>query len=117
MDAAGMQVRRLSLLQMWDGNGLRERVSPSLTPSSHQLLTWRLTSCLSLLPQSGHSLQRQIAWADAFVVAYSICDVDSFAYAVRLLETIRVLRTAIRPPVLLLANKKDLEHVRQVSGC
>ena len=73
-----------------------------------------LTDCCTSLPQTGQSLHKQIAWADAYIVTYSICDMESFSYAVHLLETISVLRGATRPPVLLLGNKKDLEHNREV---
>lgn len=67
-------------------------------------------------PQTGPNLHKHIAWADAYIVTYSICDLDSFSYAVHLLETISLLRGAIKPPTLLLGNKKDLEHSRQVRG-
>lgn len=70
-------------------------------------------SSASLL-QTGQGLHKLVAWADAYIVTYSIVDMNSFSYALDLLERISVLRGAIRPPILLLGNKKDLEHNRQV---
>jgi len=64
--------------------------------------------------KSGQQLYDQIAWADAFVVVYSITDVASFRHARYLLETISVLKGPQRSPVILLGNKRDLEHARQV---
>ncbi|XP_015791251.1 ras-related and estrogen-regulated growth inhibitor-like protein isoform X1 [Tetranychus urticae] len=56
-----------------------------------------------------------IAWADAFVVVYSICDKDSFHEARQLLQTIAMYKGARRLPIILLGNKRDLEHNREVA--
>ncbi|XP_053214216.1 ras-related and estrogen-regulated growth inhibitor-like protein [Panonychus citri] len=55
-----------------------------------------------------------IAWADAFVVVYSICDKDSFHAARSLLESIAMYKGPRRFPIILLGNKRDLEHSREV---
>ncbi|RWS23913.1 ras-related and estrogen-regulated growth inhibitor-like protein [Leptotrombidium deliense] len=64
--------------------------------------------------KSVQCLNEHISWADAFVVVYSICDKRSFIHARYLLETISVLKGPRRFPVILLGNKRDLEHGRQV---
>lgn len=56
----------------------------------------------------------QISWADAFVVVYSIDEKKSLIHARYLLETISILKGPKRSPVLLLGNKRDLEHARQI---
>ena len=53
-------------------------------------------------------------WADACVVVYSITDKQSFEYAVEALENFQKLRPGSAVPVTLLANKADLEHLREV---
>ncbi|XP_046401716.1 ras-related and estrogen-regulated growth inhibitor-like protein [Ischnura elegans] len=79
----------------------------------------------------------EVAWADGCLVVYSITDRDSFAYAE---ETLRRLRPSPsddsasssgsdtesvadsspspspQQPLVLLGNKADLEHLRQVQG-
>ncbi|GFS10307.1 Ras-related and estrogen-regulated growth inhibitor [Elysia marginata] len=52
--------------------------------------------------------------ADAFVVVYSITDVNTFKVAQDELGRIRSGATA-NAPILLLGNKLDFDHVRQVS--
>lgn len=59
-------------------------------------------------------LYDHISWANAFVVVYSICDRDSFQHARHCLETISTLKGLRYAPVILLGNKRDLEHARQV---
>lgn len=57
----------------------------------------------------------QMRWAEAFVVIYSICNRTSFQQAVDYVEAVRRLHTPSYVPILLLGNKLDLEHCRQVS--
>jgi len=66
--------------------------------------------------KEGPCLYNQISWADAFVVVYAINDHKSFTHARDLLDTICVLKDLKRPPILLLGNKRDLEHARQVTA-
>ncbi|XP_074594628.1 ras-related and estrogen-regulated growth inhibitor-like protein [Brevipalpus obovatus] len=61
------------------------------------------------------SLYEHITWADAFVIVYSICEKQSFLQARYLLETIAMLRAQKRSPIILLGNKRDLEHIREVA--
>lgn len=53
-------------------------------------------------------------WADAFAVVYSICDKKSFDRARTLIRGIQESRSPSHVPVILIANKLDLEHTRQV---
>lgn len=55
----------------------------------------------------------QIQWADAVLIVYSITDRESFSYAMRALGEIRQLQNG--PITYLVANKVDLDHLREVS--
>ncbi|XP_064594313.1 ras-related and estrogen-regulated growth inhibitor-like protein [Liolophura sinensis] len=55
---------------------------------------------------------RQMNWADAFVIVYSICDRSSFYWAKMLIDLIRRMPSYL--PVLVIANKRDLECHRTV---
>lgn len=55
----------------------------------------------------------QILWADACLIVYSITDRTSFEYAARSLAEMRQLQS--QPVAYLIANKGDLDHLRQVS--
>ncbi|KAI9565572.1 hypothetical protein GHT06_009364 [Daphnia sinensis] len=55
-----------------------------------------------------------VSWADACIVVYSIGNSSSFEAAATMLEKIQSLKMPFYLPVLLLANQKDLEHLRQV---
>lgn len=64
-------------------------------------------SCdLSLFPEEA------IYWADACVVVYDITNRTSMTHAAELLQ--RVLQLRSQMPIVLLGNKSDLEHLRQV---
>lgn len=54
----------------------------------------------------------QIQWADAVLIVYSITDRKSFDYAVTSLGEIRQLQNG--PATYLVANKADLDHLREV---
>lgn len=55
----------------------------------------------------------QIQWADACLIVYSITDRNSYEYASRSLAELRQLQTS--PSAYLIANKADLDHLREVS--
>ncbi|XP_076028538.1 ras-related and estrogen-regulated growth inhibitor-like protein [Oratosquilla oratoria] len=54
------------------------------------------------------------SWAEAFVVVYSIDSCESFRRAREILEKIRSCSIKGTPPILLLGNKSDLHHLREV---
>ena len=56
-----------------------------------------------------------VQWADAFVVVYDICDRNSFVKARDLLEILHEKKSPFLVPVLLVANKEDLDHRREIS--
>lgn len=58
------------------------------------------------------SSDAHLQWADAFVVVYSITDKDSFQWAVSTIQELSERRPSAR--VLLLGNKSDLGHLREV---
>lgn len=55
----------------------------------------------------------QIQWADAVLIVYSIVDRSSYEYATRSLANLKSLQNA--PSAYLVANKADLDHLREVS--
>lgn len=68
-----------------------------------------VSSCdLSLFPEEA------VYWADACVVVYDITNRTSFMQASELLQKVQQLRSQIS--VVLLGNKSDLEHLRQVTN-
>lgn len=52
--------------------------------------------------------------ADAYIVVYSMVDRSTFAAAEELLDSIQRTTSPSYTPVLLMANKSDLDHLRQV---
>ncbi|KAJ8936732.1 hypothetical protein NQ314_012179 [Rhamnusium bicolor] len=56
--------------------------------------------------------EEAIYWADACVVVYDITCRNSFTQATDMLQ--RVLQLRNQMPTVLLGNKADLEHLRQV---
>ncbi|KAI5158863.1 ras-related and estrogen-regulated growth inhibitor-like protein [Manis pentadactyla] len=65
------------------------------------------------------SLASELHWADGFVIVYDISDRSSFASAKALIYRIREPPTshckrAVESAVLLVGNKQDLCHVREV---
>ncbi|XP_045111374.1 ras-related and estrogen-regulated growth inhibitor-like protein isoform X1 [Portunus trituberculatus] len=57
-----------------------------------------------------------VAWAEAWLVVYSITSLESFRVCVRAVEAVTTACGGDQPnpPVLIMANKKDLEHIREV---
>ncbi|KAL4635452.1 ras-like protein family member 11B [Arapaima gigas] len=76
------------------------------TPGLHQEAGTRLS-------RSDH-VTRSIQWADAVVLVYSVTDSRSFELIGPLHQQVRTLRPDARVPTVLLANKADLLHMRQV---
>lgn len=56
---------------------------------------------------------QQLEWADAFIIVYSICDRRTFSAVPKYIEVVQDTKPYV--PVLLVGNKTDLEHGRQVS--
>ncbi|XP_075699373.1 ras-related and estrogen-regulated growth inhibitor-like protein [Rhinoderma darwinii] len=75
----------------------------------------------SVCPQSP-SLQscvseEQLRWADGFILVYSICDRDSFNVVRQQLQRIRQLKKRHGSvPTIIVGNKRDLQHRRQISS-
>lgn len=53
-------------------------------------------------------------WGEGFVVVYSVDDARSFKEAGAVLDSLTRLKAPLEVPAILLANKRDLEHARQV---
>ena len=58
--------------------------------------------------------ESHVQWADGFVVVYDICQKETFESARKIIECLHKMKTPFVVPLLLLANKKDLEHRRVV---
>ncbi|KAJ8000215.1 hypothetical protein DPEC_G00202530 [Dallia pectoralis] len=77
----------------------------------------------SLCPQNGevtgHISDRQLQWADGFILVYSICDCASFSLVAQQARRIRQAKGTKcpgAPPVIIVGNKRDLRHRRTVSS-
>ena len=55
-----------------------------------------------------------MAWADAFLIVYSIIDETSFKEAINLTEEVLASSTTYRPAIFIVGNKKDLDYERTV---
>ncbi|KFV85766.1 Ras-related and estrogen-regulated growth inhibitor, partial [Struthio camelus australis] len=65
-------------------------------------------------------IEEKIKWGDGFAVVYSVTDRCSFDEVMRLCFLVNHLhgspkRAADQPPVVIVANKKDLQYDRMVS--
>ncbi|XP_071970132.1 ras-related and estrogen-regulated growth inhibitor-like protein [Engystomops pustulosus] len=61
--------------------------------------------------------EEQLRWADGFVLVYSICDRASFQVVRQQLQRIRRVRKRQgSAPVIIVGNKRDLQHRREVSS-
>lgn len=58
--------------------------------------------------------ESHVQWADGFIVVYDICRKITFDVARKILESLHKMKSPFIVPILLLANKKDLEHRRQI---
>lgn len=56
--------------------------------------------------------EEAVYWADGCVVVYDVTSRVSFTHATELLQMVHQLRNQM--PVVMLGNKSDLEHLRQV---
>ncbi|XP_077999826.1 ras-related and estrogen-regulated growth inhibitor-like [Glandiceps talaboti] len=69
----------------------------------------------------GNSIrEEQIKWADTFIFAYSVTDRRSFEFIQKLRKEMTSMRDWDKTPSMLLANKCDLSHFREVTyaeGC
>uniref|UniRef100_UPI0037E84DA0 ras-like protein family member 11B n=1 Tax=Semicossyphus pulcher TaxID=241346 RepID=UPI0037E84DA0 len=64
--------------------------------------------------QSPSVSDKQLQWADGMILVYSICDRRSFDVVRQQLQQIRRRRKSV--PVVIVANKRDLQRHRSVSG-
>ncbi|XP_076592602.1 ras-related and estrogen-regulated growth inhibitor-like protein [Chaetodon auriga] len=74
----------------------------------------------SLYTQGGDNspslCDKQLQWADGMILVYSICDRRSFDVVRQQLRQIRRGRKPSDVPVVIVGNKRDLQHHRSVSS-
>ncbi|XP_062845272.1 ras-related and estrogen-regulated growth inhibitor-like protein [Trichomycterus rosablanca] len=76
----------------------------------------------SICPQNGEDLShisdRQLQWSDGFILVYSICDRTSFSVVRQQVQRIRRAqqKLSVSAPVIIVGNKRDLQHGRTVSS-
>ncbi|KAM9352574.1 ras-related and estrogen-regulated growth inhibitor-like protein [Symphorus nematophorus] len=61
--------------------------------------------------------EKKVQWADGFVLVYSICDRASFNTVSRLIQAIKSTKdylNADKAPIVIVGNKRDLQHRRTV---
>ncbi|XP_041113931.1 ras-like protein family member 11B [Polyodon spathula] len=63
---------------------------------------------------SNEQVKRSIQWADAVVLVYSITDCKSFEIISHLHQQVRHTHADNRVPIIIVANKVDLLHVKEV---
>ncbi|XP_041849069.1 ras-like protein family member 12 [Melanotaenia boesemani] len=63
--------------------------------------------------------ERYLSWAHAFLLVYSINNMQSFTSCQLYLQTLALHKKTFRPqtPIILLGNKLDMDRYRQVSQC
>ncbi|XP_061078445.1 ras-related and estrogen-regulated growth inhibitor-like protein [Conger conger] len=63
--------------------------------------------------------EKQLQWADGFVLVYSICDRASFNAVAKLVQRVRASRDcagAEKAAIVIVGNKRDLHHRRTVTS-
>ncbi|NWU64811.1 RSLBA protein, partial [Pterocles burchelli] len=60
------------------------------------------------------SLSRCVKWAEGFLLVYSITDYSSYQSVQPLYQQIRKVHSDARTPIIIVGNKADLLHARQV---
>ncbi|KAJ8417367.1 hypothetical protein AAFF_G00285940 [Aldrovandia affinis] len=63
--------------------------------------------------------EKQMQWADGFVLVYSICDRASFNAIARLVQHVKATKDyagAEKAPIVIVGNKRDLHHRRTVTS-
>ncbi|XP_070807135.1 ras-related and estrogen-regulated growth inhibitor-like protein [Pituophis catenifer annectens] len=77
------------------------------------------SACPQVANLQSYLNEKQLHWADGFIIVYSICDRASFAFARRQLHWLRRSKRrngAGKVPIVLVGNKRDLAHQRAVSS-
>ncbi|KAL3980115.1 blood vessel epicardial substance [Sarotherodon galilaeus] len=59
---------------------------------------------------------KQLQWADGMILVYNMCDRSSFDVVQQQLQQIRRSRKPSSVPIIIVANKRDLQRHRSVSG-
>ncbi|KAG9340739.1 hypothetical protein JZ751_020331, partial [Albula glossodonta] len=63
--------------------------------------------------------EKQMQWADGFVLVYSICDRASFNAVARLIQHVKATKDYAggeKVPIVIVGNKRDLHHRRTVTS-
>ncbi|KAK6320205.1 hypothetical protein J4Q44_G00093120 [Coregonus suidteri] len=58
--------------------------------------------------------EKRVQWADGFVLVYSICDRASFNSVTKLIQSIKDYPGMDKVPIVIVGNKRDLNHRRTV---
>ncbi|XP_067281606.1 ras-related and estrogen-regulated growth inhibitor-like protein [Pseudorasbora parva] len=68
--------------------------------------------------ESGCITDRQLQWADGYILVYSICDRASFNVARQQVQCIRQAKQKLgsTAQIIIVGNKRDLQHRRTVSS-
>ncbi|KAK2887235.1 hypothetical protein Q8A67_015463 [Cirrhinus molitorella] len=74
--------------------------------------------CPQNVEESGYISDRQLQWADGYILVYSICDRASFNMVRQQVQCIRQAKQklASTAQIIIVGNKRDLQHRRTVSS-
>ncbi|XP_036372203.1 ras-related and estrogen-regulated growth inhibitor-like protein [Megalops cyprinoides] len=87
-----------------DGREISFNIWDSLHPQNYEL--------------EGYISEKQLQWADGFILVYSICDRASFNVVRQQVQRIRLYKHKLpaATPIIIVGNKRDLKHRRTVSS-
>ncbi|XP_029551106.1 ras-related and estrogen-regulated growth inhibitor-like protein [Salmo trutta] len=54
--------------------------------------------------------EKKVQWANGFVLVYSICDRASFNSVTKLIQSIKDFQGMVKVPMVIVDNKRDLNH-------
>lgn len=69
---------------------------------------------VSLFQRSSYPSEAHVQWADGFIIVYDLCLKETFEFAKKTIESLHKMKSPFILPTLLLANKLDLAHRRDV---
>nr|XP_023827409.1 ras-related and estrogen-regulated growth inhibitor-like protein [Salvelinus alpinus] len=70
--------------------------------------------CCQDLSMETSPYEKKVQWANGFVLVYSICERASFNSVTKLIQSIKDFQGMVKVPMVIVDNKRDLNHRRTV---